>query len=97
MRCYSHIINLTAKAFLFGDNPDAFELKIENFKKLKLEIRHERELLVLWRKRGAVGKLYNLILWIRRSSQRRQAFIELSKADNKNIRRLYSSTSYISR
>jgi hypothetical protein len=64
MRCYGHVINLAARAFLFGDDPDAFELEIENAEKLKLEIRHERELLALWRKRGAVGKLYNLILWI---------------------------------
>ena len=45
LRCYGHVINLAAKAFLFGHNPDAFELEIENLEKLKLEIRHERELL----------------------------------------------------
>jgi hypothetical protein len=47
MRCYGHVINLAAKAFLFSDDPDAFELEIENTEKLKLEIRHERELLTL--------------------------------------------------
>ncbi len=45
LRCYGHVINLAAKAFLFGHNPDAFELEIENLEKLKLEIRYERELL----------------------------------------------------
>jgi hypothetical protein len=47
MRCYGHIINLAAKAFLFDDDPVAFELKIENAEKLKLEICHEQELLAL--------------------------------------------------
>jgi hypothetical protein len=85
MRCYGHVINLAAKAFLFGDDPVAFELEIENAEKLKLEIRHEQELLMLWRKRGSVGKLHNLILWIRRSPQRRQAFREASNAADKNV------------
>jgi hypothetical protein len=47
LRCYGHIVNLAAKAFLFSDEPDAFELKIDNLEKLKLEVRHERELLAL--------------------------------------------------
>jgi hypothetical protein len=38
MRCYGHVINLAAKAFLFGDNSIAFELEIENAEKLKLKI-----------------------------------------------------------
>jgi hypothetical protein len=62
MRCYGHVINLAAKAFLFGDDPVAFELEIKNAEKLKLEIRYEQELLMLWRKRGSVRKLHNLIL-----------------------------------
>jgi hypothetical protein len=47
MRCYSYIINLTVKAFLFSDNPDAFKLEIKNFKKLKLKIHYEHKLLTL--------------------------------------------------
>ena len=45
--CYEHVISLAAKVFLFGDDPDAFELEINTLEKLKLEIRHERELLIL--------------------------------------------------
>jgi hypothetical protein len=44
---YGHVINLSTKAFLFGNDSDAFELEIENLEKLKLKIRHERELLAL--------------------------------------------------
>jgi hypothetical protein len=47
LRCYSYIINLSIKAFLFSDNPNTFKLEIDFFKKLKLEIRYKRELLTL--------------------------------------------------
>jgi hypothetical protein len=47
LRCHGHIINLAAKAFLFGDDPDAFELEIDNLRQIKLEAKHERELLAL--------------------------------------------------
>jgi hypothetical protein len=46
VRCWGHIINLAARAFLFGDYPESFKLKIENLERSKLEIRHERELLL---------------------------------------------------
>ena len=39
LHCYGHIINLAVKAFLFDDDPDAFELEIDTLEKLKLEIR----------------------------------------------------------
>jgi hypothetical protein len=87
LRCYGHIINLAAKAFLFGKDPDAFEVEVDNLKKLELEVRHEEELLILWRRRGCVGKLHNIIIWIRKSSQRRDAFMELGKDDNPYMKR----------
>ena len=79
LRCFGHIINLSAKAFLFGEDPDAFELEIDNLEKLKLEVRYERELLAQWRKRGSIGKLHNIVVWIRRTLQRRDSFMELSR------------------
>jgi hypothetical protein len=47
MRCYGHVINLAAKAFLFSDDSVAFKLKIKNAEKLKLEIRYKQKLLIL--------------------------------------------------
>jgi hypothetical protein len=79
MRCIGHVVNLAAKSFLFGQDPDAFELTVDNLATLKLEERHKRELLEHWRKRGVIGKLHNLIIWIRRTSQRRDAFLILGK------------------
>ena len=87
LRCHGHIINLAAKAFLFGSNFDAFELEISNLELLKLEIKHEKELLASWRKRGSIGKLHNIILWIRKSPQRRQAFMELGQQDDSDTYR----------
>jgi hypothetical protein len=41
---------------------------------MKVAERQALELLVFWRKKGPIGKLHNLIDWIRHSPQRRQAF-----------------------
>jgi hypothetical protein len=61
---------------------------MENLEKLKLEIRCERELLAQWRKRGPVGKLHNIIIWIRRTPQRRDSFLDLTR-DNTHLKRSY--------
>jgi hypothetical protein len=60
LRCLGHVINLSAKAFLYGKEFDAFERDIEN-------VREHSELLKelnIWRKRGPVGKLHNIITFI---------------------------------
>lgn len=79
-------MNLAAKAFLFGNNPDAFELDADKLSNLKLEVKHELELLALWRKRGSIGKLHKIMLYIRRSPQRRQSFMKLGAQDDPDIR-----------
>jgi hAT family C-terminal dimerisation region len=33
----------------------------------------------LWRKKGAIGKLHNLVVWVRRSPQRRELFLSIAK------------------
>lgn len=70
VRCLGHIINLAAKAFLFGKDADAFEEESQSKKQLdKLEAVRE-----LWRKKGPLGKLHNTVLFIRKTPQRREAF-----------------------
>ena len=89
LRCWGHIINLAAKAFLSGTDSDAFELDSDSDSEIqKTELRHEKEQLITWRKKGCVGKLHNIIMWIRRSPQRRQAFAETGKADKEETMRL---------
>jgi hypothetical protein len=73
IRCFGHILNLSAKAFIEGESSEIFDQHISSS-----EADHELELLKEWRKRGAVGKLHNLVHWIRRSPQRRDAFLSIS-------------------
>ena len=75
LRCHGHIINLVVKAFLWGEEPEAFELEAESLQNQQDE---EAELL-LWRRRGPIGKLHNIIAWIGRSPQRRDKFNEKVK------------------
>lgn len=72
-RCLGHILNLAAKSFIFGKDPDLF---------LK-QVVHEGDIMtaeqvanaqVAWRTKGALGKLHNLIIYIRSSPQRKEAF-----------------------
>jgi hypothetical protein len=53
-RFISYIINLAAKALLFGNNPDAFELD----GKSPLNLTDYQ----LWLARGAISKLHNLVI-----------------------------------
>ncbi|KAJ3453329.1 hypothetical protein MRS44_017576 [Fusarium solani] len=61
-RCFGHVINLMVKAILFRKDADAFESRLEHGDILATA-EHE-----LWRKRGPVGKLHNLMVAIHRSN-----------------------------
>jgi hypothetical protein len=63
IRCLGHIINLAAKAFLFGKDADAFEEGSRTKKKL-LKLEAVRE---LWRKKGPLGKFHNTVNFIRKT------------------------------
>ena len=67
LRCIGHIINLVAKALLFGNNVEAFEADIDAPKELINEFK-------LWRKHGPIGKVHNTVLYIGWSDQRSQQF-----------------------
>jgi hypothetical protein len=76
LRCWGHILNLVAKAFLFGTNADAFELEDQANEALG----REQERLEAWRRKGPVGKLHNLVVFIRGSTQRKELFKNVSEA-----------------
>ena len=78
LRCLRHIINLAAKAFLYSKEADAFEKDIESFKE-KSDLLKE---LTLWRKRGPIGKLYNIVIFIYRTPQRRERFASIRTFDS---------------
>ncbi|GKU23079.1 unnamed protein product [Fusarium langsethiae] len=62
-RCFGHTLNLSAKALLFGHNVEAFEEQLSGTAALS-EAEH-----ALWRRKGPVGKLHNLVVEVRRSDQ----------------------------
>ena len=72
LRCFGHVINLIVKGFLWGIDPEAFENMISTLYGLE----KEKEELMAWRKRGPMGKLHNICVWICKTPQRRDRFEE---------------------
>jgi hypothetical protein len=73
LRCFGHILNLAAKAFLWSENPlniDDSSLDDDNDEAAELGRLQE------WRKRGPLGKLYNCINYALKTPQRRERFEE---------------------
>lgn len=69
LRCLGHVVNLCARALLIGK---------ESGKTLrKLESATEEEVEDMWRTRGPVGKLHNIIRYIRWTPQRREQFANI--------------------
>jgi hypothetical protein len=78
MRCYGHILNLVARAFLYGEDFKAFEAESQVFDLLgrrEDNLRH-------WRKKGPVGKLHNVVKFIRSSPQRCELFKRISREND---------------
>ena len=74
--CMGYIINLIAKAFIFGNKSETFEADMtiaENTNDLEAAMR-------LWRKQSAIEKLHNLIRFIRASSQKEAMFMDIEES-----------------
>jgi hypothetical protein len=71
LRCFGHILNLAAKAFLWSEDPLMLDDAV-----LEADTDDDTELQRLqdWRKRGPLGKLYNCIRYILKTPQRREKF-----------------------
>ncbi|EGU71841.1 hypothetical protein FOXB_17650 [Fusarium oxysporum f. sp. conglutinans Fo5176] len=82
LRCNGHVINLAVQAFLFGKNKDASDEALRQVSQLSYDEQEgsvERaETATTWRQYGALGMLHNLVVWIRSSSQRYQAFLKVA-------------------
>jgi hypothetical protein len=63
VRCFGHVLNLVVKALLFGHKAEAFEAEMDGGPSLDAA-QHE-----IWRKKGPIGKLHNLVHWIHRSDK----------------------------
>jgi hypothetical protein len=66
MRCFGHVVNLVVKALLFGEGLAKHQKELDGAS--------DHEKLKIWRKKGAIGKLHNLVIYISRSGQRIIAF-----------------------
>lgn len=81
IRCFGHIINLVVKAFLYGESLINLELELErilsedgfdNEQYMTVEEAHES--FIKWKEQGPLGRLRNLLVYIRRSPQRLDRF-----------------------
>lgn len=64
LRCIGHIINLVARAVLFGNDPDASEDSLAT----------SADDMRIWRSKGPCGRFHNQNSYIRASTQRRERF-----------------------
>ena len=70
LRCFGHIVNLCAQAFIIGKDAE----KICRDLKAAYREGDLKQIGELWRKRGAIGRLHNIVWYIRASPQRHQFF-----------------------
>src|SRR2546430_197205 len=68
LRCAGHIINLVVKALLFGKGISKFLRELGAVR--------DADTFKLWRTKGPIGKLHNIVKYINRSDQRRQEFLK---------------------
>ncbi|KAK7583457.1 hypothetical protein V3481_012745 [Fusarium oxysporum f. sp. vasinfectum] len=84
MRCYGHMLNLVARAFLFGKDAESFELEsdINSMRGLvEQDLDH-------WRTKGPIGKLRNIVKFIRSSPQRSEQFKRVAREQDHEEYRL---------
>ena len=74
LRCAGHIINLCAHAFLMGKDAEKIAREMDSALR-EGDLKRVGE---LWRKRGALGRIHNVIKYIRGSPQRREFFRNLA-------------------
>lgn len=66
LRCLGHIINLVVKALLYGTGSSQLEKQLANA--------GDKEAFKIWRQRGAIGHLHNLVTYITRKESRIRNF-----------------------
>ena len=61
---------VNAQAFLYGKDEEAFTAEVQGTRSLA-DVKKQLE---VWRKKGPIGKLHNIVTFIRRTPQRREQF-----------------------
>ena len=87
LRCMGHILNLAVKLLLFNGNVSALGKELQEIvadvqedSPRRTEAR-KRE----WRARGVVGRLHNIVIYIRGSIQRRNSYLVDIEIDMKKV------------
>ncbi|SRR6266516_4789650 len=70
LRCFGHIVNLCAQAFIVGKDAEKVCKKLAT----AYQDNDMKAVEKLWRDRGAVGLLHNVVRYIRMTPQRRGFF-----------------------
>lgn len=76
LRCLGHTINLSVQAFLWGENVNSFAREQEEDTSGREQVSLADELAAMreWRKKGPMGKLHNVLIYILRSPQQIRRF-----------------------
>ena len=72
IRCAAHVINLVAQAFLCSNDEAAYEYAEDIDPQLLMAEKHALD---TWRRIGPIGKLHNIVHYIRKTPQRRQDWL----------------------
>ena len=78
LRCAGHIINIVAQSILFGKDYNAFELA-------EGQATSELQQLEVWRNKGPLGKLHNVIVYIKHTDQRIQVFNDIQRLEYTSV------------
>ncbi|KAK2675153.1 hypothetical protein RAB80_010137 [Fusarium oxysporum f. sp. vasinfectum] len=80
IRCVNHELNLGAIGFLDGTLKEVLK-KLAIGSETRESLQKEAEFLEKWRQSGSVQRLHDLMGWIRRSPQRREQFLQLTRGE----------------
>ena len=78
LRCMGHIVNLCARALLLGKGAGKRLSELER-KELKGGVAAVDR---FWKNKGALGRLHNLVVYIRCTPQRLEEFAKIKKGGN---------------
>ena len=85
-RCFAHMVNLAAKAFIYGKKAEGF--LTEAHQVMTLSNRDQTAVqteMKLWRTRGSFGKFHNFVKYVKASSLRRQKLDSIIQAISQQI------------
>src|SRR6266850_6901372 len=83
LRCFGHVVNLAAKAFLLGKEGVGNSSEESDSEDVDPPQQLLEKDLESWKKSGPLGKLQKVVRYIRGSPQRMDAFMELLTSEKR--------------